>query len=116
MTKTKLFPSQIKYRQNNPAIAFRVKKADKEKLDKLIRVTGKPLSKWMTDFIHNKMDPKEEISKLAARIKVLEEKNKELATEQRFTIPCSVCGEPMHFSTKDSNWTSEELPNIETSI
>lgn len=110
MKKTKLFPSQIKYRQNNPAIAFRMKKADKEKLDKLIKATGKPLSKWMTDFIHNKMDPKEEISKLAARIKDLEEKNKELATEQRFAVPCSVCGKPMNMSSKKANWKTQVYP------
>ena len=112
MTKTKLFPSQIKYRQNNPAISFRVKKADKEKLDKIIKASGKPLSKWMTDFIRNKMDPKEELSKLAARVKVLEEKNKELATEERFTLPCSVCGKPLALSSKQSNWKTKIYPEL----
>jgi hypothetical protein len=108
--KKKVFPSTIKYRESHPAIAFRLKKVDKIKLDAIIKATGKPLSKWMTDFIHKKMAPYEEPSKLVARIKVLEEKNKELATEERFTVPCSICGKPMNMSSKHSNWKTKIDP------
>jgi predicted DNA-binding protein len=60
----KVFPSQERYLKNNPSVTFRLKKDQKEKLDSIIKATGKPLSKWMSDFILDKLAPYEEISNL----------------------------------------------------
>src|SRR5208337_4252132 len=90
--KRKEFPSQKKYRTNNPSITFRLKKGDKEKLDAIIKASGMPLSTWMTHFVQDIMDPNGETSELVKRIRDLEEINKKLATERRFNVPCPVCG------------------------
>ncbi|MGD0080918.1 MAG: hypothetical protein ABSB80_09765 [Methanoregula sp.] len=111
MTK-KIFPSQERYLKNNPSVTFRLKKDEKEKLDSIIKETGKPLSKWMSDFILNKLAPYEETSKLVKKITVLEAQKKELAGERRFNVPCPVCGKTIFFSSKDSNWKSETYPEL----
>jgi predicted DNA-binding protein len=126
MKKTKLFPSTIKYRENNPAVSFRLKKEDKEKLDGIVKATGKGLSQWMTDFIHDRMDPNGEMSQLAnnsetsknwalkleAQKKELEAKLKESDNEEKFRIPCSICGKPMLFSSRQSSWKTDIYPKL----
>ncbi len=79
--KRKEFPSQKKYRMNNPSITFRLKKGDKEKLDAILKASGMPLSKWMTHFVHDMMDPNGETSALVKKIHGLEEINKRLGVE-----------------------------------
>jgi hypothetical protein len=32
--------------------------------------------------------------------------------EDNFRVPCSICGEPMHFSSSDKNWESEVKPTL----
>jgi len=108
--KRKEYASQKKYRENNPSITFRLKKEDKEKLDAIIKATGKPLSKWMTEVIYNEIDPNEEISKLADKLSSCQKWIEELENEERFIVPCSVCGEPMQFSSKHTNWKTEIYP------
>jgi len=129
--KRSQLPSQKKYRLNNPSVSFRLKNLDKENLDLIVAASGKPLSQWMTDFLHDKMDPKEEMSDLAnkyetckqwafeleektkkseTRIKELVARIKELETEEKFSSPCSICGQPMKFSSKKSNWASKVQP------
>ena len=110
--KKKVFPSQIKYRQNNPAISFRLKAVDKEKLDGIIKASGKPLSQWMTDFIHEKLDPNGATSELVERIDALECVIEELKDIKKFTVPCSVCGKPMYFNSNNSNWSSKIYPKL----
>ena len=111
MTKTE-YPSQKKYRDNNPAVTFRLKTEDKERLDIIIKATGKSLSKYMTDFVHELMDPNEEVSELIGRIKVLEEWIGEMNTGDHFSVPCSVCGKPMNFSPNYSNWMTKVNPTL----
>ena len=108
--KKKEYPSQKRYRTNNPAITFRLKRQDKERLDTIVKATGKPISKWLFDFINDKIDTQGEISKLVIRIHELEEKNKELANERRFNVPCSICGKPIYFSSKLSIWNPKVYP------
>jgi predicted DNA-binding protein len=108
--KRKEYASQRLYRENNPSITFRLKKEDKEKLDAIIEATGKPLSQWMTDFIHEKMAPYEENSKLVKRINLADEKIKELLNEEKFHIPCVICGKPILFSSRKSNWEADIYP------
>ncbi|MFY9982512.1 MAG: hypothetical protein WAK75_08085 [Methanoregula sp.] len=108
--KGKEFPSQKKYRMNNPSITFRLKKGDKEKLDAIIKASDIPLSTWMTHFVHDMMDPNRETSALVKKIHELEELNKVLATERRFNVPCPACGRPMYFSSNQSNWKTEIYP------
>ena len=109
MTK-KLFPSQERYLKSHPSITFRLKKDEKEKLDSIIKETGKSLSTWMSEFILNKLAPYEENSKLLKKVAALEAQKKELAAERRFNVPCPNCGEVMFFSSKDSNWKTEIYP------
>ncbi len=106
------YPSQKNYRENNPSVSFRLKIEDKARLDAIIKATGKPLSQWMTDFIHYKIDPNEEISELVERIDTLEEYINKSDTGEHFTVPCSVCGKPMYFSSKHSNWQTETYPKL----
>jgi len=108
--KRKEYPSQKKYRTNNPAITFRLKKEDRAKLNVIIKGSGKLLSEWMTDFIHEKMDLNGETSKLVAKINALEQKNKVLETIERFSVPCPVCEDPLKFSSKRPNWTPTVQP------
>ncbi len=108
--KRKDYPSQKRYRTNNPAVTFRLTKEDRERLNAIIKASGKPLSQWMADFIHGKMDLNGETSKLVARIKALEQKNKELETIERFNVVCPVCEEPLKFSSKSPNWTPTVQP------
>ena len=117
--KERGYPSQIKYRENNPSTTFRVKKEDKQRLDSIIAASGKPLSQWMTDFIHEKMDLNEETSKLANKCDnfreyalELETKNKELENEEKFIVPCSICGKPLTLSSKHSNWKTKIYPKL----
>jgi hypothetical protein len=131
--KRSQLPSQKKYRLNNPSASFRLKAPDKENLDLIVAASGKPLSQWMTDFLHDKMDPKEAMSDLAnkfaackqwgsdleeetkksgARIKELEARIKELETEQRFFVFCPVCKKPVKFSSKHSDWASKVQPTL----
>jgi len=123
MTKTE-YPSQKKYRDNNPAVTFRMKRVDKERLDIIIKATGKTLSAYMTDFVLDNFDRDEELSELAnmwdackgwafeleAKNKELEKRLKELKVEERFTVPCSVCGTPMNFSSNKSSWLTKVQP------
>jgi len=108
--KRKEFPSQKKYRMNNPSITFRLEKGDKEKLNAIIKASGMPLSTWMTHFVQDIMDPNGETSELVKRIQELEELTKVLATERQFNIPCPVCGKPMYFSSNQTNWNTEIYP------
>jgi len=32
--------------------------------------------------------------------------------EDNFRVPCSICGEPMYFSSNNSNWESEVKPTL----
>jgi hypothetical protein len=85
---------------------------NKAKLDSIVKATGKPLSWWMSDFILNKMAPYEDISKLQKKITMLEEQKKELATERRFNVPCCYCGEPIYYSSNDSDWKTRIYPDL----
>lgn len=106
------YPSQKKYRENNPSVSFRLTKQDKTKLDEIIKATGKPLSKYMVDIIHDKIFPYMEISDLETSVILYDELVIKLENEERFTVPCSVCGKPMKFSSKKSNWTTKVHPTL----
>ena len=119
MKKKVVYPSQIRYRMNNPAVSFRLKIEDKIKLDANIEATDKPLSQWMTDFIHKKMAPYEEPAKLLEKMKLLEIKIKELETrikelenEEKFILPCSICGKSMTISSKRAYWKTKISPKL----
>ena len=34
------------------------------------------------------------------------------ANEDNFRAPCSICGKPMRFSSKDSNWENQKKPDL----
>jgi hypothetical protein len=111
-TKREEFPSQKTYRKNNPSITFRLKKEDKEKLYAIIKESGKPLSRWMTDFIHDKIVSYQETSKLVKRINDLEDNIKEIENEEKFTIQCSVCGKPAYVSSTYPDWETVIYPKL----
>ena len=71
----------------------------------------------MTDFIHEKMDLNEETSKLADKCDgfreyalELEAKNKDLEKEEKFIIPCSICGDALTLSSKMHKWKTKISP------
>jgi len=111
-TKRKEFPSQKTYRENNPSITFRLKKIDKEKLNEIIEESGKPLSRWMTDFIHDRIVPYEETSKFIKRINALEDRIEEIQDVEKFIVPCSICGKPIFLSSTQGNWDEEIYPKL----
>lgn len=47
----KLYPSQEKYLAENPAITCRVKKEEKEKIDRLVEITGKSISQIIRETL-----------------------------------------------------------------
>jgi len=110
--KRKEYPSQERYRTNNPSTSFRLKKDDKKTLDTIVKATGKPISSFMADFVHDELDVNKEILKLAKKLHELEEINKGLSAERRFNVPCPVCGKPMYFSSKQSNWKTDIFPKL----
>jgi hypothetical protein len=112
MKKKKLFPSQKTYQMNNPSTTFRLKKDDKKKLTAVVKASEMSLSRWITAFLRDELFPYSEHSTLMERIAALEEKNKELASERRFNVPCPVCQKPMMFSSKHSNWKTEIYPEL----
>jgi hypothetical protein len=109
-------PSQKKYRENHPSVSFRLKKGDKARLDAIVRVTGKTLSQFITEFIYDKMEPYEEMTELRCGIIDYSNWVDRLEKEEKFTLPCSVCGKPMKFSSNDSNWKTEVYPVLRRSF
>ncbi len=105
-------PSQKKYRANHPSVSFRLKKDDKDRLDAITRVTGKTLTQFMTEFIHEKMEPYEEPAELMYAILDYSDWVDRLEKEEKFTVPCPVCGKPMYFSSNDSNWKTKVYPKL----
>lgn len=47
----KLYPSQEKYLAENPAITCRVKKEEKEKIDRIVELTGKSISQLFRETL-----------------------------------------------------------------
>jgi antitoxin component of RelBE/YafQ-DinJ toxin-antitoxin module len=129
----KEYESEKRYRMNNPSLSFRLKRADKERLDAIIANTGISLSQWMTNFLHNTIDPDDVNTELKALLedaydkldvadKDLKKAKKELDTlkielenaknERRFNVPCYICAEPIHFSSKHADWKTEVYPEL----
>jgi hypothetical protein len=111
MKKKKLFPSQKTYQMNNPSTTFRLKKDDKEKLDRIIKITGTSLSKFMTDFLHDKLIPYEIYeAERETIVDYYDDICDELKTEERFSISCARCAKLMTFSSREPDWTSKYYP------
>ena len=112
--KQKLFPSQIKYREKNPVISFRLKKEEKEKLDEIVKDTNTSVSKWVSDFVRGKAENEEEKLNLLEENKILEKANKilreKIYNEIRFKVPCSVCGEDLVLKASNEKWDSDIYP------
>jgi len=112
--KTKLFPSQIRYLENNPVISFRLKKEEKEKLKEIVKDTNTSVSEWVSDFVRGKAENEEEKLRLLKENRALKKTNKTLRTKIknviRFKVPCSVCGNDLVFEPSDENWESRIYP------
>jgi len=107
------FPSVKKYRKNHPSVTFRLKREEKENLDKILKATGMSLSTWMSSFVTDHLPIYAEGPILQKKIAALETRNKELAAERRFSVRCSVCGKSIFFSSKNANWKSEVYPELQ---
>ncbi len=114
--KQKLFPSQIRYREKNPVISFRLKKEEKEKLDEIVKDTNTSVSEWVSDFVRGKVEKEDEKLRLLERNMVLEKANGILRTKIknviRFKVPCSLCGNDLILEPSDENWKSEIYPTL----
>jgi len=115
--KQKLFPSQIRYREKNPVISFRLKKEEKEKLDEIVKDTNTSVSKWVSDFVRVKVENEEEKLRLLERNMVLEKENgilrEKIDDVIRFEVPCSICRNDLVFEASDENWKNEIYPTLE---
>ena len=111
-----MFPSQIRYREKNPVISFRLKKEEKEKLDEIVKDTNTSVSKWVSDFVRGKVENEDEKLRLLERNMVLEKENetlqKKIENKIRFKVPCSVCGNDLVFEPSDENWKSGIYPTL----
>jgi SMC interacting uncharacterized protein involved in chromosome segregation len=130
--KTKLYPSQIKYQENNPIVSFRLKKEYKERVQKILEKENISVSKWVSDFIEGRIETfeiKEELTKLNTEKAELEKEIDELEEEIdvlndkiedkiedldiiRFKVPCKICGEDIIFTDRKKNWNTTVYPEL----
>jgi len=84
----KTYPSQKRYQENNPAITFRLKKLEKDKIDKLVDRTGKSISELIRMSL---FDPDKGIFEIFHHGV---HEGLDIAAEQaNIYFFCSVCGE-----------------------
>lgn len=114
--KQKLFPSQIRYREKNPIVSFRLKKEEKEKLEEIVKNSNTPVSKWVSDFVRGKAEKEDEKIKLLEENKALkdtiEKHREENENVMRFKVPCSVCGKDIAITPLDEDWDSCTYPRL----
>ena len=120
--KTKLFPSQIRYREKNPIVSFRLKKEEKEKLKEIVKDSNTSVSEWVSDFVRGKVENEEEKLRLLEENETLENTiqvlRKKIRSKIRFKIPCSACGgdvvvTPMYLYR---DWDSYIYPRLITAF
>ena len=127
--KTKLYPSQIKYQENNPIVSFRLKKEYKERLQKILEKENISVSKWVSDFIEGRIETfeiKEELTKLNTEkaeleeeIDVLNDKIEDKIEDLdiiRFKVPCKICGEDIIFTDRKKNWDTKVYPILKNAF
>jgi len=112
MKKRSEWPSTIKYKENHPAVSFRLPLEDKERLDTILKATGKPISRFMIDFLHNELDPKRELSELGEQMESINAWIESTDVGEHFSVPCPVCKKPMTFSASQSDWKSMVYPKL----
>lgn len=89
----KTYPSQKRYQENNPAITFRLKKSEKEKIDRMVERTGKSIS----DLVRMAFfDPEKGIFELFHH--GIHEGLQIASDQGGFYFYCAVCGEKMYIS------------------
>lgn len=114
--KPKLFPSQIKYREKNPIVSFRLKKEEKEKLREIVKNSNTPVSKWVSDFVRGKAEKEDEKLKLLEENKALKDTIERFREENeivmRFKVPCSICGKDILVTSLGGNWNSYTYPKL----
>ncbi len=114
--KTKLFPSQIRYLEKNPIISFRLKKEEKEKLEEIVKSTNTSVSKWVSDFVRDKVENEDEKLKLLEENKELnntiEQLRTKIGTIIRFKVPCSICERDIVVTPSHSDWDSYVYPQL----
>lgn len=60
---SRLFPSQIRYREKNPTVSFQLKRELKEKLTELARRENVSISRYVSDFLAEVVEKKEDEAK-----------------------------------------------------
>lgn len=78
--------------------------------------TNSSVSKWVSDFVRDKVEKEDEKLKLLEENKVLNKTNELLRTEMvtvmRFKVPCSVCGKDIVATSLDETWDSYVYPKL----
>ena len=105
--KRKPFPSEIKYREKNPMVSFRLKKEEYNQLKETSRKRGKPVAQFVREIA---LGVKE---KESASYKRGFNAGYKVAMEiDHFRIPCSNCGKAIAFTSKDKNWEDVVKPAL----
>ena len=99
----KIYPSQEKYQDNNPAKTFRMKKEEKQKIELMAETTGKSISQLLRENLLT-ANLKFEETYDEAYNDGFEEGYKEGKKEWSVHIPCSICGKDDLFLQPNSEW------------
>ncbi len=87
----KLYPSQIRYYDENPTVTFRLKKEEKERLKRLAERSGKSISRLVCETLLGAEKSDSELYK-----KGFEDGYNKAELDWKVIYFCSVCGELMY--------------------
>jgi hypothetical protein len=105
--KKKTFPSQIKYGKKNPTVSFRLKRVDYENLKTVSEMNGKPIAQFVREIVLGVND--EESGSYNSGY---EHGYDNAMGIDHFRIPCSKCGKPIVFTSKDEVWEPVVKPTL----
>ena len=105
--KKKTFPSEIRYRKKNPMVSFRLKKEDYDRLKEASERSGKPIAQFVREIALG-VSKKES----ASYKRGFDAGYKAAMGIDHFRIPCSMCGKPMAFTSKDKIWEDKVKPTL----
>lgn len=74
----KVYPAQIKYRTNNPTVTLRLRKEEKERLEKMAKEQGVSISYLVAHIVRGALSGKDP----RAQIEELIKENEELRTQK----------------------------------
>jgi predicted transcriptional regulator len=96
-----MYPSQVRYLKKNPVVSFRLKKEEKEKLDKIADLEGKTPGQYVRDFLNGLVEKREKEKEIYDNgFKNGYEKGKK---DWQIWYPCNVCGQPIFIKPRSES-------------